>query len=529
MAKIKGVSSTVTAPLRIYLLVDNSGSMGDENKMSYVKQFLHTIPEILTNNDNVILSIDTFDDRVKQVFQPDLCSNPSYHQIVETIQPAGGTNISEALDYVHKRIMAEDKQLYDIMNNQSQSSLHRIRLPIVILFTDGIPYSGIKDEGAIRKWVDFKQEERCYPIYTFGVGKDHDAAYLKSISKASQGGVYHYIENQQNISVMMSGCIGGLVSTVATDVKLTIDICRGAKCNEIYQTLKSGQIHMDDPTTFVAPGEVRGKVLKGAVDIGSIFADEEKNFVFDFSVGCFDSFAAKLSDVTGYHYGDYNHVLAHINLIYRPIIGGFITAPVTDRVAFVIKRTQTDYINETIQNHDIEEQMIRILWTECMEAVCNNWSTVVSHGTQEIMKSIEDKIEKYYLRTSAIADCKTCSLAMKQIRDKIKNPLCDSKEERTQLIAYISAAANERANNHDDSYKSKQSNTGNVFAFGSKFQTNAQVVAQQKAFSFGSNFVLDSGYKPPTKQTSQPQTQQPDVVYTNVITTYNAVKPMPKS
>ena len=58
-------------------------------------------------------------------------------------------------------------------------------------------------------------------MYTFGFGSDHDAHMLKAISDAGNG-MYYLVENEENIGESFAHCLGGLASTVAQGIQMTV-------------------------------------------------------------------------------------------------------------------------------------------------------------------------------------------------------------------------------------------------------------------------------------------------------------------
>lgn len=62
-----------------------------------------------------------------------------------------------------------------------------------------------------------------FTINTFGYGKDHDPKLMDEISKLKDGSFY-FIENIDTVDEAFVNALGGLMSVVALDVKLTVNI-----------------------------------------------------------------------------------------------------------------------------------------------------------------------------------------------------------------------------------------------------------------------------------------------------------------
>ncbi|XP_004295466.1 PREDICTED: uncharacterized protein LOC101293571 [Fragaria vesca subsp. vesca] len=108
------------------------------------------------------------------------------------------------------------------------------------------------------------------PVHTFGFGNDHDANIMHAISDAS-GGTFSYIESVGMIQDSFALCIGGLLSVVAQELRLTV---RSASCAVKIVSILSGR-HVS---------QISDEGRQGDVDIGNIYAEEEKQFLVYLSV-----------------------------------------------------------------------------------------------------------------------------------------------------------------------------------------------------------------------------------------------------
>jgi hypothetical protein len=79
-------------------------------------------------------------------------------------------------------------------------------------------------------------------VHTFGFSAGHNAGFLTSISDAAKG-MYYFVTESAKIPVLFAECLGGLLSTVAKDVKLTVVPAKGIKVHQImtkYQVTEKG-------------------------------------------------------------------------------------------------------------------------------------------------------------------------------------------------------------------------------------------------------------------------------------------------
>jgi hypothetical protein len=133
----------------------------------------------------------------------------------------------------------------------------------VLLFTDGLANHGVTDTSDIVKAVEkykSKISGNC-TIFTFGYGSDHDAKMLKAIAESGKG-IYYYIENADDIPESFADCIGGLLSVVAQNIKLTLEPLNDVTVSELlthYKHTKEGK--------------------KYAITFGDLYSEETRNIV----------------------------------------------------------------------------------------------------------------------------------------------------------------------------------------------------------------------------------------------------------
>merc|ERR1719389_559411 len=70
-------------------------------------------------------------------------------------------------------------------------------------------------------------------VFSFGLGTDHNAQMLFSLSDAGTG-CYYYVDTAQAIAPSFADCLGGLLSVVAQDVIMTLQTGNGVTLGEIH-------------------------------------------------------------------------------------------------------------------------------------------------------------------------------------------------------------------------------------------------------------------------------------------------------
>ncbi|KAI3996029.1 hypothetical protein MKX01_037526 [Papaver californicum] len=103
------------------------------------------------------------------------------------------------------------------------------------------------------------------PVHTFGFGADHDPIMLHSIAEGSKG-TFSFIEAEGLIQDAFAQCVGGLLSVVMQDLQVHIQSLDPYLC---LSQLKAGSY-----STYLT-----GDNQTGTVDIGDLYADEERDFL----------------------------------------------------------------------------------------------------------------------------------------------------------------------------------------------------------------------------------------------------------
>jgi len=69
-------------------------------------------------------------------------------------------------------------------------------------------------------------------IHTFGYGSDHDPTLLKAIAEKGNG-VYFYVEKPEEIPEAFADCLGGLLSTVAQNIIIKVEVDTGVVIKQL--------------------------------------------------------------------------------------------------------------------------------------------------------------------------------------------------------------------------------------------------------------------------------------------------------
>merc|ERR1719285_471660 len=97
---------------------------------------------------------------------------------------------------------------------------------------------------------------------TFGFGANHNNELLDKIAESFDG-MYYYVENEQAIVEGFANCLGGMLSTVAQEITVTVKPALG---------IKDLKVHKSDHVTINADGSIQAV-------IGDIQAEENQDVV----------------------------------------------------------------------------------------------------------------------------------------------------------------------------------------------------------------------------------------------------------
>ncbi|KAG8380510.1 hypothetical protein BUALT_Bualt06G0023200 [Buddleja alternifolia] len=258
------ISQTPRAPVDLVTVLDISGSMAG-TKLALLKRAMGFVIQNLGPNDR--LAVIAFSSTARRLFPLRRMSEAGRQQALQAVNSLvanGGTNIAEGLRKGAKLVedrreknpvasiilLSDGQDTYTVNSNNQNLTNYEMLLPLSIR----------PDEA-----LGFK-----IPVHAFGFGTDHDASSMHSISEIS-GGTFSFIETEGVIQDAFAQCIGGLLSVVVKDLHVRIDIVHP---NIRLGSLKAGSY----------PNRVMSNQRTGFIDVGDLYADEERDFLVSVNV-----------------------------------------------------------------------------------------------------------------------------------------------------------------------------------------------------------------------------------------------------
>lgn len=242
---------------RVFILpvVDISGSMGGA-KLEYAKQACRKLVEQLRPGD--IAGLLSFSTHARTEVEPAEVTPAlklALLKAIDKLHIEGGTNFSEAITESLKAMRGRDLP---------PSILHR-----VIFFTDGQPTEGITSSGAIQNLLETNLGSFSMSFFGYGSGKSVyggcDQSLLTNLSQIGRGN-YAYVQNPDDALAAFGKELGGLLSTYASDLTLTIEPKNGHTITKVVTDVKHDDSDVMGITTF---------------DLENILAEESRHVVVE--------------------------------------------------------------------------------------------------------------------------------------------------------------------------------------------------------------------------------------------------------
>ena len=196
-------------PLNIALVIDRSGSMGDENKLEFAKAAANQLVDRLNSEDT--FSLVVFDDSVNLLVPAQHVTNKSaVKRKIAGLTPGGGTNIFEGLTrgYEQARKFA------------APNAVNR-----VILLSDGEVTAGVADPEQFHK-LCASNVDNDIQTTSIGLGVEFNEDLMLAIARDGKGN-YHFIKDGGDTQTVFAKELEQLTHIVAKDIKLRIRLADG--------------------------------------------------------------------------------------------------------------------------------------------------------------------------------------------------------------------------------------------------------------------------------------------------------------
>lgn len=235
-------------PLNLSVVLDRSGSMGDEKKIDYARRALHRLIDGLTGADQFSLVI--YDDVVEVLARPQRVSNKArLHEMVDNITPGGSTNLGGG--------MMEGLRL-------ARGSSGRGRINRVILLSDGLANQGITSPVELNR-IAREYRNGGVSLTTMGLGLDYNENLMVGLAEHG-GGNYYFIEHPNQMAHILGREFDMMSSIVCRNAEIELRVHSGTKVKDVIGS------------TWTQTGDV----VK--VQLGDLMNDEQRELTVELEV-----------------------------------------------------------------------------------------------------------------------------------------------------------------------------------------------------------------------------------------------------
>lgn len=241
-------SESKRVPMNISVVLDRSGSMGDQNKMRYAKSALHALIDQLRTDD--ILSVVIYDDDI-EVLVPSarVHSKRELHRVIERVYPRGSTNLGGG--------MVEGFRQVEKYRNREYVNR-------VILISDGLANRGITDERELAR-IAARYRSQFISLTAVGVGLDYNENLMVDLSERG-GGNYYFIESGHGLAAMLEKEFMTISNVFAQNVSIELTLGRGVQHVDVIGCTSS---------------EKTGRVI---IPVGDLYAGDRREFTVELNV-----------------------------------------------------------------------------------------------------------------------------------------------------------------------------------------------------------------------------------------------------
>jgi Ca-activated chloride channel family protein len=196
-------------PMNIALVLDRSGSMGDERKMDYAKRAAFSLIDRLSSSD--YLSIVIYDDRIETLLPRQRVKNKNrIKELLQDVYPRGSTNLGGGM-------VEGFRQLERSANGEF---INR-----VILLSDGLANQGITDARELNR-IATTFRRKSISLTSMGVGLDYNENLMMGLAEAG-GGNYYFIEHPRQLASLFEREIQGISTVIAQNTFIDLTLGRG--------------------------------------------------------------------------------------------------------------------------------------------------------------------------------------------------------------------------------------------------------------------------------------------------------------
>jgi len=246
-------------PLSLGVAIDLSSSM-QGRKVEDAKAGLEKLVDHLTEQDT--LTIVAFSTVVWTVLEPTRMSQDQKDRIkaeIRGMHTHSSTNLSGATVATYDQVRkAAEKRLKESVSR-------------ALLFTDGQPTAGDASMEGLVKIAKARPEDTN--LIAFGYGEDYNAELMTHMAKAGGGDAYH-IKTPDEFGPTLGRVLGGLLTCVAQNVKVTLKMKPDVK---ILEVLNDFDVDANDKKT------------EATITVDDVYSEEKRRVLCEIELPAMDN------------------------------------------------------------------------------------------------------------------------------------------------------------------------------------------------------------------------------------------------
>jgi Ca-activated chloride channel family protein len=235
-------------PMNIAVVLDRSGSMGDERKIVYAKQAIANLVDRLATTD--YLTIVIYDDRIETLLPTQQVRDRNrIKRLIDEVSPRGSTNLGGGMQEGFRHLERNFKTEY----------INR-----VILLSDGLANQGITDPNDLNRIVN-EFRNRGISLSAMGVGLDYNENLMLGLAEHG-GGNYYFIESPSQLASIFEKELNGLNYVVVQNARIELMLGNGVTVNDVI-----GCEHRRDGDRWT-------------ISVGDISANDHREFTVELNI-----------------------------------------------------------------------------------------------------------------------------------------------------------------------------------------------------------------------------------------------------
>ena len=246
-------------PLSLGVAIDLSSSMAGA-KAEDAKAGLEKLVDHLTGDDT--LTIIAFSTSVWTVLEPTRMTQEQKDRVkaeIRAMHTHSSTNLSGATVATYEQVRkAAEKRLKEAVSR-------------ALIFTDGCPTAGdCSPEGLVRLAKGRPEDTN---LICFGYGEDYNAELMTQMAKAAGGEAYH-IKTPDEFGPTLGRVLGGLLTCVAQNVKVTLKMKPDVK---ILEVLNDFDVEANDKKT------------EATITVDDVYSEEKRRVLCEIELPAMDN------------------------------------------------------------------------------------------------------------------------------------------------------------------------------------------------------------------------------------------------